>query len=72
MYGYTKLYLKKYFNINSEFNPKNIAFFYKNHEVIDKIGSDIRCSNIDTGWDGVDTYDYTKIDQMMEILLKVY
>lgn len=48
------------------------AFFYKNHEVIDKIGSEIRCFNLDTGWDGVDTYDYTRIDAYVETLLKGY
>lgn len=58
------LYLMKntpwsfYYNALSKNDTERDAFSYKNHEVIDKIGSDIRCSNIDTGWDGVDTYDY--------------
>ncbi len=61
-----------YYTAHSKCGTERDAFFYKNHEVIDKIGSDIRCSNIDTGWDGVDTYDYTKIDEVLETLLKDY
>ena len=40
--------------------------------MIDRIGSEIRCFNIETGWDGVDTYDYTQIDKSVETLLKGY
>lgn len=72
------LYLMKntpwsfYYNALSKNDTERDAFFYNNHEVIDEIGSDIRCFNIDTGWDGIDTYDYTKIDQSIETLLKDY
>lgn len=61
-----------YYNALSENDNERDAFFYKNHKVIDYIGSDIRCSNIDTGWDGVDSYDYTRIDKNVETLLKDY
>ena len=61
-----------YYGACSENDTERDAFFYRNHEVIDRIGSEIRCFNIETGWDGVDTYDYTQIDKSVETLLKGY
>lgn len=43
-------------------------FYYKNHEVIDEIGSDIRTIGMGT----IFTDDYTDLDKSMEVLLKDY
>lgn len=61
-----------YYGAYSKNDTERDAFFYKNHEVIDEIGSYIRCFNLDTGFDGVDSYDYTMIDKLIETLLDGY
>ena len=54
-----------YYTTGNKNGTDQDKFFYNNHKVIDKIGSDIRCFNIDMGWDGVDKYDYTEIDNLL-------
>lgn len=62
----------KKFIVDDEQRHQVIPFYHHNHEVIDRIGSDIRTFGIWIGWDGVDQYDYSEIDKILEVMLKDY
>ncbi len=61
-----------YYNAFSKNDNEKDAFYYKNHEVLDRIGSEIRTFNMFLGVEEDGSYDYTKTDKALETTLEGY
>ncbi|MGI6691791.1 MAG: hypothetical protein ACOX63_13265 [Christensenellales bacterium] len=53
-------------------NGESWGWYRERREQIDYIGSMINTVGIEKYWVGIDTYDFTSLDQMVEALLKEY